>query len=64
MPVSAPIHRPRAGISAQIVPREQSLNDQDAYANLDSQRMIPKKLVPDLIRDGHRFSDKIMRQGQ
>jgi hypothetical protein len=25
------------------------------------QRMIPKKPVPDLIRDGHRFSDKIMR---
>jgi len=23
--------------------------------------MIPKKLVPDLIRDGNRFSDKIMR---
>jgi len=22
--------------------------------------MIPKKLVPDLIRDGYRFSDKIM----
>jgi hypothetical protein len=25
-------------------------------------RMIPKKPVPDLIRDGHRFSDKIMRK--
>jgi len=24
--------------------------------------MIPKKPVPDLIRDGNRFSDKIMRQ--
>jgi hypothetical protein len=23
--------------------------------------MIPKKPVPDLIRDGNRFSDKIMR---
>ena len=23
--------------------------------------MIPKKHVPDLIRDGNRFSDKIMR---
>jgi hypothetical protein len=22
--------------------------------------MIPKKLAPDLIRGGHRFSDKIM----
>jgi len=22
--------------------------------------MIPKKPVPDLIRDGHRFSEKIM----
>jgi hypothetical protein len=22
--------------------------------------MIPKKLVPDVIRDGHRFSEKIM----
>jgi hypothetical protein len=22
--------------------------------------MIPKKLVPDAIRDGHRFSEKIM----
>jgi hypothetical protein len=25
------------------------------------ERMIPKKLVPDLIRDGNRFSGKIMR---
>jgi hypothetical protein len=24
--------------------------------------MIPKKPVPDLIRDGNRFSDKIMRR--
>jgi hypothetical protein len=24
--------------------------------------MIPKKPVPDLIRDGNRFSDKIMRK--
>jgi hypothetical protein len=24
--------------------------------------MIPKKHVPDLIRDGNRFSDKIMRK--
>jgi hypothetical protein len=24
-------------------------------------RMIPKKPVPDLIGDGNRFSDKIMR---
>ena len=24
--------------------------------------MIPKKLVPDLIRDGNRFSEKIMRK--
>ena len=24
--------------------------------------MIPKKPVPDLIRDGKRFSDKIMRK--
>jgi hypothetical protein len=24
--------------------------------------MIPKKPVPDLIRDGNRFSDKIMLQ--
>jgi len=24
--------------------------------------MIPKKPVPDLIRDGNRFSDKSMRQ--
>ncbi len=27
-------------------------------------RMIPKKPVPDLIRDGHRFSEKIMRHQQ
>jgi hypothetical protein len=26
--------------------------------------MIPKKPVPDLIRDGHRFSEKIMRPKQ
>jgi len=26
--------------------------------------MIPKKLVPDLIGDGDRFSDKIMRKEQ
>jgi hypothetical protein len=25
-------------------------------------RMIPKQHVPDLIGDGYRFSDKIMRQ--
>jgi hypothetical protein len=25
-------------------------------------RMIPKKPAPDLIRGGHRFSDKIMRK--
>jgi hypothetical protein len=25
-------------------------------------RMIPKMPVPDLIRDGYRFSDKIMRK--
>jgi hypothetical protein len=25
-------------------------------------RMIPKKPVPDLIRNGHRFSKKIMRK--
>ncbi|HZY42761.1 MAG TPA: hypothetical protein VFF59_12270, partial [Anaerolineae bacterium] len=25
-------------------------------------RMIPKKPVPDLIRDGYRFSQKIMRE--
>jgi len=24
--------------------------------------MIPKKHVPDVIRDGHRFSDKIVRK--
>jgi len=24
--------------------------------------MIPKRPVPDLIRDGYRFSDKIMRK--
>jgi hypothetical protein len=24
--------------------------------------MIPKRLVPDLIRDGNRFSDQIMRK--
>jgi hypothetical protein len=24
--------------------------------------MIPKKPVPDLMRDGNRFSDKIMRK--
>jgi len=24
--------------------------------------MIPKKPVPDAIRDGHRFSEKIMRK--
>jgi len=24
--------------------------------------MIPKKHVPDVIRDGNRFSDKIMRK--
>ena len=24
-------------------------------------RMIPKKLVPDAIRDGNRFSEEIMR---
>ncbi len=28
------------------------------------QSMIPKKPVPDLIRDGHRFSDKIMLKSQ
>jgi hypothetical protein len=27
-----------------------------------SPRMIPKKPVPDLIRDGNRFSDKVMRR--
>jgi hypothetical protein len=26
-------------------------------------RMIPKKPAPDLIRGGHRFSEKIMRKG-
>jgi hypothetical protein len=26
-----------------------------------TKRMIPKKPVPDLIRDGDRFSEKIMR---
>ena len=26
--------------------------------------MIPKKPVPDLIRDRYRFSDRIMRQGK
>jgi len=25
-------------------------------------RMIPKKLVPDVIREGNRFPEKIMRQ--
>jgi len=26
--------------------------------------MIPKKHVPDVIRDGYRFSDKIVRKGK
>jgi hypothetical protein len=31
-----------------------------AYALAREQTMIPKKPVPDLIRDGSRFSEKIM----
>jgi len=29
----------------------------------DDRNMIPKTLAPDLIRDGYRFSEKIMLPG-
>ena len=34
----------------------------DNLLKADTSRMIPKSLFPDLIGDGYRFSDKIMRK--
>jgi hypothetical protein len=33
-------------------------------AKVNAKSMIPKKPVPDLIRDGYRFSEKIMLRQQ
>jgi hypothetical protein len=43
------------------MPHKETLDDQGAGANIESAH-DPEKLVLDLIGDGHRFSDKFMRQ--
>ncbi len=48
--------------AAEQMRRRRRARAERREGGLSDRRMIPKKLVPDLLRDGNRFSEKIMRK--